>query len=290
MLFPTRARPVQWVSLALLSVSVLVCVAALIWRSEIRARYWAGRIAASDNLQQRAYYLTLLCNAGDSARWGVSYLAARSDPGVRQYAALALQHVEAEWAPAARLRLLQDSDPQIRSLAALALALRGDARIVPLLQEMLAGEPAGAAGACLALERLGGPDAICAIDAALPEVSSPDVRAMLVDALEQIDEPGCVPPLLRLLDDERQSELPGRAETLAREAQSALLSQGVVVAASSPAMDSTRTRRTIAERAAVALTRITGIDGERWAELDAAARAERRERWRDWSERASRGE
>lgn len=259
--------------------TLAACLTALAFRAPLRARYWAWRLSHAATRDERDVYLRLLINAGAQGRWGT--LALLTDPraDVRQYGVLILQHVRAPWAQEALLAHLSDTDADVQRLAALGLAWHGDDRVVPaLLWHYRTGDTAAATAACLALERLGTHAASEALFELAAEPADVVRRAALVDALAGINRPACGPALLRLLDDHRVCTTPRAADELARRAVAALQAEGQFVQlASRPAM-----AETVAERAADALARLTGVAAEFSSSAPPEQRAAAVAAWQAW--------
>lgn len=252
---PRRPRA----ALAAILLTALACVGALLFRMPIVARYWAWRVAHASSSAERDAYLGALVNAGQAARWGISALLTSDDPQVRQYGVVILHHSKMPWARERLHRHLTDPDPDVRQLAALGLAARGDETILPTLRRLYqTGDDAAARTACIALEHLGTLEAVAVLNELAGEPADVAHRAALVDALAGLDEPACVPGLLLLLSDHRWCQSPPRAVEMAQRALAGAQAQG---ATSLPATiaDAELAGSTIAERAAVALGRITGL-------------------------------
>ena len=233
------------------------CAAALLFRAPLRARYWAWRIAHADGAAEQITFLSALWQAGDAARWGIRALLADERAEVRRLGLIALQHARFEGAERLLLERLGDSDDEARALAALGLAMRGDERVIPTLQVVYrAGGSAGCA-ACLALQRLGSPAAVAALNELAEVPAQAAERAALADALADLAVPDCVPGLLALLDDQRPCPGPPVSVQRAQRIMDRLFGQSLL-ADEAPAA-STPAQQTVAERAAAGLGRITGL-------------------------------
>jgi hypothetical protein len=122
-----RAAPRRsWGALVAIGLTALACCGALLYRTEVRSRYWAWRLTRATDPAECAVYLGALCNAGESGRWGVAALLDDPRGQVRQYGVLALQPLRTPWARARLRELLADTDPHVRNLAESGLALPGD--------------------------------------------------------------------------------------------------------------------------------------------------------------------
>ncbi|TWT44888.1 hypothetical protein RAS1_13070 [Phycisphaerae bacterium RAS1] len=286
----TAVRPARRLSVGacLIIATLLVCGAALFFRGPIRARYWAEMIERAPDAAQRARYVTALCNAGDDAAWGIDRLLRSASSESRQLAAIVLQHQKTAAARERLLTLLSDHDDAVRELAALGLAMRGDASIIPRLESMYASADwRSGSAACVALERLGTPGAIAALERLAHLSAEPPARAALIDALDGIRDRACGPALLILLADDRLCATPARSQQRLDRlfASGVTLPGGLALPGDAGPPDSqpssAPTTHTLSDRAAAALARLTGLDPERAtpAQRDAAAAA-----WRGWIE------
>lgn len=280
-----RASPVgRRLALVAIALTATACVLALVFRTPLRSRVWAYRIAHAATPAECAVYVGALCNAGDQGRWGTTDLLENPRPDIRQYGVLVLHHVKTEWARTRLLELLADPDLNVRRLAAVGLAIQGDDSVVPALKWFYqAGDDMSATAACLALERLGTPAATAALAELALEPANVDRCAALIDALEGIGTPACVPTLLQLLSDHRLCTAPTRSEETTQRALGALLSAGIPVTPSSQPTTGPQPG-TIAERAAAALNRITRLDIPFSSGAPAEQRRAAEQRWAEWLE------
>ncbi|MGD8452398.1 MAG: HEAT repeat domain-containing protein [Phycisphaerae bacterium] len=274
----TRVRRRRWLPLVLVGITAAACVAALAFRTHLRGRYWASRLAQTADPAERALLVTALCNAGDAGRWGTTVLLDSDQAELRQYGVVVLQHTRSDWGRQRLLAMLDDEDAATRELVALGLALYGDESIILALQERYRhGSSRVAEAACLTLARLATPACVAALSALAEEPADVERRAALVDALASIGEPACVPALVRLLEDQRTAALPSHA---ARAAEALRTNAGGTVPAS--AASSAPAAQIIAEHAAAALRRITGLTLPFSAALSAEERRATAEQWQAW--------
>jgi hypothetical protein len=270
-------------AIAAVVLTATACVAALVFRTPLQSRIWAYRLAHATTPAERAAYLGPLCNAGERARWGIAALLADRMPDVRQYGALALQHVKTDWARQRLLALLRDPDEPVRRLAAVGLAIQFDERVIPTLKQYYeTGDDDSAAAACLALERLGTPAAVAALAESAPRPADVARRADLIDALEGIGTPACVPALIALLSDDRPCDLPPRSEELTARALQGLAAAGYPRQPASLPTTGPRPH-TVAERAAAALAQITGLDLPFSSDAPDEERAAAIRQWTQWA-------
>lgn len=264
---------------------MLCCGAALLFRVPIQARLWAQRVIAAADAAERAAYLTLLCNAGDDARWGVATLLAHGDPAMRQHGVVVLHHIRRPWSRERLTAALLDSDAIVSELAAVGLAIHGDDGVTPRLVEIFrSGAPEAARAASVALGRLATPAAMRALAQLAAAPLDVPRAAALIDALEAADRPEAVPILIQFLTDERACSIPSRAEQRAVEALSGVGLGGAGAAlAAGPLGESELTApRTVAARAAAALDRVSGLTVPFSTSMPAAARTAAIEAWRRW--------
>lgn len=246
-------------ALVAIVITAALCVAALALRTPIRSRYWAWCLARAASPAERGVYLTGLCNAGAAGRWGIAALLSSRDGEVRQYGVLALQHLKTDWARQQLLECLTDPDPSMGRLAATGLAIHRDESVIPVLKSLYeTGDESAATTACIALEYLATPPAIAALSELAGKPADPGRRAALVDTLAGVGQPECVLPLLRLLSDHRPCDTPPRSNKRAQFVLDDLRAAGYSIMPSSRATTAP-VPRTIAERAAAALARITGL-------------------------------
>ncbi len=268
----------------MIAITATACATALLFRTPLRSRYWAWQVQRSGDPPQRALYLTALCNAGDAGRWGSTVLLRDPRAEIRQLGVVVLQHVRSAWARAELVRALGDSDEATRELAALGLATQGDASIIPTLKRMYRDGGLGAATAAgVALGRLGTGEAVAALAELARDRADADRRAALVDALDSIGTPGCVPPLLGLLTDHRVCLEPARADRLSRSVLESLGATGQLTA-SMPVATTQSGGQTVAERAALALARITDISPAFSSAGPESERQHAAQQWKDWYE------
>lgn len=280
----SKPRNANRLAVVMIVITGAACVAALFLRTPLRSYYWASRVIESPDVAEQAVYLTALCNAGEAGRWGTSRLLGHESEAARAAGVIVLQNVRSAWSASRLMEMLSDRSRHVRELATLGLAIHGDESVIPRLREMFnTGDEATVGAACVALQRLATPGSI----ATLTELADADAtivqRAHLIDALGGIATAECVPALVNMLNDHRRCSIPTRASQLALDALSRsdelrALGGGMTSEPSEPPPE------TVAERAAAALERITGIDSAFTSELNEAERNESARRWLAWLE------
>jgi len=274
------ARP-SW-STVLIVLTAGLCVAALALRTELRSVLWARRIIGTTDPAGRARYLTALCRGGDRAHWGIRRLLTDERAEVRQYGVLALQHVHTKWSRANLLHCLDDHDASIRALAALGLAIHGDASVIPVLQETYrTGAENEAVAACLALQRMGGGAAGEALVALAPVRAASNARGALADALGFTSSAESGRALLELLSDHRPCSTPPFDEMIAEPIFDLARAKEPEAWLATTRASSRPAARTVAERAAASLNRLTGVAVDFSSDMSSEEQADAAAQWRE---------
>ena len=180
---PVPTAKSRWPALAIV---VLLCVfsAVMLHRNNLRAHWWAARLAAAEDLRSRGYYIASLTAVGDAACGAIHRLAADSRPEIRALAIPAMARLSEKARLAELDVLLSDVDDDVRESAATALAFMGnDAATRILIDGVQSGGSAAAASCVAALGRLSSPDALGAVCKAAASHSDPAVRAQAVESL-----------------------------------------------------------------------------------------------------------
>lgn len=219
---PRRGRHRTFV---LLLVLVFVWSAAMVFRWELRAQWWAYQVTHAASPIERDYYVTCLASIGDKSERVLRRLMNDDRPEIRE-AAITILRFCAEPQAADRLfELLADENPDLAALAASTLAWRPDAQQhVPRLQEILVASPvdARAWGCAVALGRIGGDQAEAALCNALTRACPPDVKAQVIDSLGLLGCRQAVPLITDALTDHRPIRVLPHSQLSARKAIQAL--------------------------------------------------------------------
>ena len=153
----------------MLAVLVLLWLLGMVFRMELRGQWWAYRLARAGAGADRQYYLVRLAAMGDESLGAVGRLLGDARAEVRSMGITVVHYCKGPAAGELLVGALGDADPEVAATAALELALRPEAAaLVPRLAAILDGAGAAPAwGACVALERMGGPAAERVLLAAL---------------------------------------------------------------------------------------------------------------------------
>ncbi len=251
-------RHKRWTFPAIVAL-VLLWLTAMVFRMELRSRWWAYRLTCVESAEDRTFYLSRLASAGEPALAAVERLIADPRERVRLDAVFVLEHVPAERARHRLLDLLSDPADEVAWRSAVALADRDDAeRAVPPLIAMLR-DPSAAESAATALGRVAGPDAERALLDALKRTKDPDLRAAIIDALRIAAGRESLPDLKTMLDDRRPLTRPVPADRNLLRSLAGLAPQLAAAGVSPQALtDATPLPATVADVAARAVQLIEG--------------------------------
>ena len=180
---PHQGKQSHWPAVAIV---VLLCLfaAAMYQRNSLRAHWWAARLAASQDLRTRAYYIALLTSVGDSAAGAIHRLTQDSRPEVRALAIPAMARLSKKDKLTELGGLLADPDDEVRDSAATALAFMDNnpaTRI--LIEHARSNQTRSAASSVAALARLSSPAAVSTLCGTVASHPDPFVRAQAVESL-----------------------------------------------------------------------------------------------------------
>lgn len=164
---------------------VLLWGAAMVNRNQIRARWWAYRLARSQQLDVRTHYLALLVSLGEPSVIAASALLRHEDAAVRSYGLVILQHAPSDEAGALLVEATGDADADLREQAVLTLGRRKNVSALKSLAQSPDQTVACAAAASLASV---GSDQ--AIEILIQQVRHDKRTAVRVQAIECLGELG----------------------------------------------------------------------------------------------------
>lgn len=234
-----------------ISVMVVIWLAVMLGRNQIRARWWTYKLTVSRTLDEQAAYLARLASLGDAAVPSAQRLLGEDDPLLRSFGLAILQHAPGRRARDLLVAASADGDPSIRTEAVRGLGVRRDLEALSRIAR--GAEPVAAAAATVELGRIGTAEAIGVLT---DLVCTQECVAVRVEAIECLGGlPGApdakrIDVLAKCLDDDTLFEGHTAAERAAMEA-AASLQPGQPV-------DWPSSRRTVGHFAARALERITG--------------------------------
>jgi HEAT repeat protein len=273
----------------IVSIGVLVSIWAVVMlnRNAIRAHYYGYRLARADNAATNIYYFSRLASLGDAAVGPAKRLLANDDANIRSLGAAVLHTAKSDRSRDLLLGALEDTDPEVRRVAVIGLALRHDQAALNPLIEMLA-EPTEhpALGAASALERIGGDDAVAALLDATQSHPVTNVRAQAIDSLGWLRASAAIDTLIELLSDGTPVRIETAFDRDLRQtyvtARDGLQMQGVVV---EPPTSLPAAGRTIADLAARALRRITNESFDFRSSDPPERKADTIRLWKSWAKR-----
>lgn len=251
-----------WCSITVL---VVVWLVVILNRHTLMARYYGYRLTRASSPAEHARYFSKLAGLRDRAVGTAERMLDDADAGVRATGAAVLHHARSDRARRALLGALGDPDENVREIAVLGLAFHHDRRAVPALTRMLAkATEYPAFEAAVALERIGGDEAIDALMNASRTHPIRSVRAQAIDSLGRLEAARAVNMLIDLLADESPVRFESGTERAVRTAlgraggELAKLGLDASALATRPSEENPRAKvRTIADVAARALRRIT---------------------------------
>jgi len=282
---PSAGRRRRWSWRVGLVALVLLWLAAMLFRTDIRTRWWAYRLGQTGDPAARRYYTACLAATGSSSLSATRRLLDHPRPEVRLAALQILHHCPAPAARGILVVAIADRDDRVSDRAALELALRSDRReaVGELEAQASSSSPAIARKAVVGLQRLGEPEAEDFLLGLLRRTSDPDLRAQIIDALGLMGSRSAVPALIDCLADQRAISHPPASYRWANQAiqslESQLPAQGLDPAALRSASVAPCTVAGVAERALAWITGISGGDPNAERDQD---RSEAIGRWREW--------
>ena len=238
------------------AVMVVVWLAAMLYRNEIRARWWLYRLTSlstTDGLDPHARYLARLASVGEAALPAAERLLQDSDTTLRSFGVTLLQRLQSPRAGELLLDASSDPDPVIRGEAVRGLGGRGD--VTSLRRIVRRDDPVAACAAVEALASVGSQEAVEIIISQVRNGAARDgraglpVRVQAIESLGELQAGQAVEALIDCLADQTFFEGWTAAERSAAAAVAAMR-PGNRVNWPEP--------RTVAQYAAEALQRITG--------------------------------
>lgn len=204
---------------------VIVWSAAMVFRWELRAQWWAYQVTHATSPIERDYYVTCLASIGDKSENVLHRLTRDERPEIREAAITILRFCKQPQAADRLFELLADESPDLAALAASTLAWQPDAQQhVPRLRAALSANPvdARAWGCAVALGRIGGEQAEAALCDVLARSCPPDVKAQVIDSLGLLGCRQAVPLITDALSDHRPIRVLPHSQLSARKAIQAL--------------------------------------------------------------------
>ncbi len=289
---PTSAKDSWRRPIAIIVLMVVAFAVVVVFRNEIRVRWWAYRMTQTTDVQDRMHYLSLLSSMDAKSLPVARSLIKDDDPANRSFGVALLSTINGDKAD----RLLEiaciDEDKTIRQSAILGLSMRATENTVHRLAGLI--KQLDAESAMFVVSRLVGIN----LPQSLEEISRiarshPDagVRAQAIESLGQWGGDDVVGTLIDCLPDDAVYNGLTATEAQARDALASMAPQ--LAATDISASDSTGSgeaaaaTKTNGMRAAETLRHITG-QSFGYLEAEQSKRAPTIARWRSWHE--SKGE
>ncbi|MCA9251574.1 MAG: HEAT repeat domain-containing protein [Phycisphaerae bacterium] len=279
-------RPIEIIVLMVIAFAIVV-----IFRNEIRVRWWGYRLAQTSDVQDRMQYLSLLSSMDVKSLPVARTLIKDTDPANRSFGVALLSTINGDEAD----RLLEvaciDNDKTIRQSAILGLSMRATANTVYRLAGLI--KQLDADSAMFAVSRLAGinrPESLAELTRIARSHPEAGVRAQAIESLGQWGGDDVVGPLIDCLSDDAVYSGLTATEAQAHDALASMAPQFAV--SDKPGSDSSKSENTGAAkdtngmRAARKLRDITG-QSFGYLDADAAERTLAIARWRSWFESKS---
>lgn len=164
---------------------MLVCFAlVVIFRVDVRARWWAYRLRKRPDAPSRLYYTRLLASVGERAVPVLDDLVSDEDAGVRSFAVALLTSLKSARSFDLLEQACRDEDRDVRKSAIFGISFRESPGVVPFLVGLAGdGDEETAMLAVSRLEAINRPTALAALKRIAIEDSRPGVRAQAIQSL-----------------------------------------------------------------------------------------------------------
>jgi hypothetical protein len=244
----------------IIAIMVVLWLVVIFFRNDIRAHWWAYRMARTADHEQRMSCFLRLASLKDRAVPAVLPLLNEPDAGVRSFVVAVLHHGTSERALQGLVTASSDPDLNVRRSAIQGLALRGDPPALRALERLL--RESDERTAMMAANALGSalsPDGQRALIDAVISHPRPGVRVEAIRTLADARATEAVPALIEALTDHDVYEGVTEADTKALAGFDAVAVQFMAREglAESPAMNVEK-RHVVGECALEALLAITG--------------------------------
>jgi HEAT repeat protein len=272
-----------------LMLMLILWLVVMVFRWELRARWWAYEVARCESAEDRDFYLTRLASIRDKSFNAVSELVNDDRPEIRSAGVTVLRYCEGRPAAVVLIRLLADPSPEVAVDAATALAQRRDAAsYIPELRSRLLDNPGRSSwGTAIALGRIRRDEAEDALKTALARAADPDLKAQIIDSLGMAGCEEAVPMMIDSLTDDRPVQILPQSQQSAQRAINAVRPDFLARGADpDSALKAASTAPTVSAVAARWVRLLGGLDAETAASQPADRRADTIRRLQQaWSSR-----
>ena len=192
---------------------MLICFAlVVVFRVDIRMRWWAYRLRHSTDAPSRMYYTKLLASTGERAVPVLDELLTDTDAGVRSFAVALLNSLKSKQSFDLLARACRDEDHDVRRNSIFGVSLRDSPDVLPFLVLLVNdGDEETAMIAASRLEGLGHPGALAALKKLATQDPRPAVRAQAIQSLATWALTETADVLVKCLED--NAVYVGRTET-----------------------------------------------------------------------------
>lgn len=203
----TLTRRARWRVAVPLIAFVLVWLALILFRWEIRTHWWAYRLTTVNTADERAYFVACLASAGPRSLDALERVLSDERSEIRRFGVDVLARCDEPRAGERLFEMLRDQDDDVAEAAATALGERPHAPDYcgPLWTLLVKDEhdPPTARHAAVALQAIDHPAAHAMLFEALPYVEDPNVRAQIIESLSMLRVEEAVPAMKDMRSDER---------------------------------------------------------------------------------------
>jgi HEAT repeat protein len=120
--------------IAAIAVMLVLFAVVVTFRREIRVRWWAHRLMATQDMHEHAYYLGLLATEPERAAAAAERLMRSDDAALRSFGVALAVRVPGSRGDALLERALHDADPAVRRGAIQGISVRPSSDVVELLR------------------------------------------------------------------------------------------------------------------------------------------------------------
>ena len=189
--------------IAALAVVVLLWLAVVWCRHDIRVRWWGWRLEHSTTVAGRLYYLQLLAGAGERALVVARDLLATDEAALRSFGVALANSIPGEESLALLKRACHDPDADVRESAITGLSMRPSPQVLRTLRELADhSDIETAMWATSRLTALDSPEALSILRELARTHAEVGVRAQAIDSLAEWGGDQVVDALIACLTDE----------------------------------------------------------------------------------------
>ncbi|UCD29164.1 MAG: HEAT repeat domain-containing protein [Planctomycetota bacterium] len=187
-------------------VLIILWSVTMLFRWEIRARWWVYQLNRAESRRQENYYLARMAAIGHRSWFALDRLINDPRPDIRKFGIKCFQQRPLEFSDKHLYSLLDHKYEDVAAGAAWALTShRGIPRTLETLQYLILDTPPDNRNrnAVYCLERIGGSQAEEILIEALAKTNDPDLLAQIIDSLGMLASKKAGPSIEKMLSDHR---------------------------------------------------------------------------------------